>query len=78
MFGYVEFVLAKSDDDVKLASYLIENNFLNDDCNRKAHVREQTISICILTLENKFIENGLKDKINSILKIINENKENKN
>ena len=75
IFGYIEFVLAKSNDDVKLASFLIENSFLKNDCNRKIHVRDQTINICKLVLENKFIENGLKDKIKFLLKSINENKD---
>ena len=74
ILGYVEFVVSKSDDDVKLASYLIENLFLNNDCKRRDHVREQAISICKLVLENKYIENQLKDKINSLLKSINEKK----
>ena len=73
-FGYIEFVVTKSDEDVKLDSFLIENTFLNNDCIRRDYVRDHVISICKLVLENKFIETRLKDKVNSFYKSINENK----
>ena len=74
LLGYIEFVVTKSNDDVKLASFLIENRFLKNDCIRRDYVRDQVISICKVVLDNKFIENRLKDKINSLLKSMNENK----
>ena len=73
--GHVELVVSKSGDDVKYASYIIQNNFVNDnECLNDEEVKEQVISICKIVLENKSFESGIKDKINSILKNLNENK----
>ena len=68
--GYIEIVVTKSDDDIKLASYLIQNQFLNNVCINSSHVRDQVIRICNAVLKNKFFENRIKEKIYLLLQNI--------
>ena len=65
--SYIEFVFSKSNNDLKLASFAIEYFFLNNECRGDIKIRDEAIRICKLFLVNQYIEQELKDKINSYL-----------
>ena len=69
--SYIEFIFLKSNNDLKFASFLLEDYYLNKDCKNKIDVRDNAIKICKLFLESQYVEKELKDIINSYLKEIN-------
>ena len=74
--SYPEFLLIKTNDDYedkKLASFALKSFFLNgrDDCRKNMSVRDNAIKTCKLFLENKYIEDKVKNEIKEFLKEIN-------
>jgi len=64
--NYIEFLLNKTDNnflDKKIASFELENMFLNNKCKNNKLIKNSGIYVCELFLENKYIENEVKDKI---------------
>ena len=73
--SYIDFVYSKSNNNFKLASFVFEKYFLNNECKRELSIRSELIRICKLILENQFIEKSLKEKINNYFaKEVNESK----
>ena len=73
--SYVELVLIKSNnnyEDKKIAAFAIKKFILNDDCGRKMLIRNETIKVCKLYLDNQYIDNNTKEQINLFLKSLNE------
>ena len=68
---YIGFVFSKSNNDLKLASFVLKYLFLNQKCRKDISIRDEAIRICKLFLENQYIEKELKYKINSFLNEIN-------
>lgn len=64
---FIEFTFMTSDNNMKYASYLLKNLFLKTECERNKSIRNEAIRICKLFLESQYIENKLKDRINSYL-----------
>ena len=71
LLGYIELVYIKSTNNFKLASFILENNLFYTDCTGSDSIKEEANRICKLFLDNQYIENRLKNKINSFLKRIN-------
>ena len=74
--SYPEFLLIKTNDDYedkKLASFALKSFFLNgrDDCRKNMSVRDNAIKTCKLFLENKYIEDNVKNEIKEFLKEAN-------
>ena len=72
--NYIEFLLMKTKDinyDKKIASFELKNFYLNHECRNNTFIKEKGINICKSFLENKYIENDIKDEI---LNFINEEK----
>ena len=68
--NYIEFLLAHTNNtvhDKKIASYELENFFLNDKCRNCQFIKERGENICKLFLENEFIEDNVKMKIKNFL-----------
>lgn len=64
---FIEFTFMTSDNNMKYASYLLKNLFLKTECERNKSIRNEAIRICKFFLESQYIENKLKDRINSYL-----------
>ena len=63
---YAEFLLKKTDDtflDKEIASYELENWFLNHECRQNKNITNEAIRVCKLFIENKYIEEEMKKKI---------------
>ena len=68
---YIEFLLKKTVDsyiDKGIASYELENWYLNNYCRNDTYSKQRGIYICLLFLKNKFINNNIKKKIRIFLK----------
>ena len=70
--NYIEFTLAKFDNNLKLASFALKDLYLNNQCKEQTNIRNEGIRICKLFLQNQYVENKLKDLINSFLNQINQ------
>ena len=75
---YIEFLLnntLSNKSDKKIASFELDNWFLNDECsnNNDAKIREESKNVCNLFLENQYIEEEEKIKIRNYYKA-NDNK----
>ena len=72
---YVEFLLSKTNstiEDKKIASFELNKTILNNyKCKYNINLKEQIINLCKLFLDNNYIEEKIKNEINSYLKIIN-------
>lgn len=67
---YIEFLLKKTKDsyiDKEFASYELENWYLNIYCRNDIYSKQQGIKICNLFLENKYINDNIKNKIKIFL-----------
>ena len=72
--NYIEFLLMKTKDinyDKKIASFELKNFYLNHECRNNTFIREKGINLSKSFLENKYIDNDIKDEI---LNFINETK----
>jgi glycosyltransferase involved in cell wall biosynthesis len=72
--NFIELVLAKTENntyDKNIASYELENTFLNNHCKTNQFIRETAKNICKLFLENKYINEDIKNKISIYLNQIN-------
>ena len=64
--NYIEFLLIKTNNtiyDKKIASYELENYYLNNYCRNNSFIMERGKKVCKLFLENEYIENNIKNKI---------------
>ena len=74
--NYIEFLLDKTlntTKDKKIASFELNNWFLNHQCINNIFIQERAKKVCKAFLENQYIEKEVKDKINIFL---NQTKEN--
>ena len=74
--NYIEFLLDRTlntTKDKKIASYELNNWFLNHQCINNTFIQERAKKVCKAFLENQYIEKEVKDKINIFL---NQTKEN--
>ena len=68
---YVKFLLKKTEDsylDKKIASFELKNWYLNNKCRNDSYSKEQGIQICKLYLQNKYVEENVKNEIKIFLK----------
>ena len=70
--NYIEFTFAKSDNNLKLASFALNDLYLNNKCKEQTNIRNEGIRICKLFLQNQYVENKIKDLINLFLNQINQ------
>ena len=76
--NYIEFLLIKTNStiyDKQIASYELENYYLNNSCRNNSFIIDRGRQICKLFLENKYIDFNIKKKIFTFL---NEKTYNKN
>ena len=74
--NYIEFLLDRTlntTKDKKIASFELNNWFLNHQCINNTFIQERAKKVCKAFLENQYIEKEVKDKINIFL---NQTKEN--
>ena len=72
--SYIDFILAKSNYNYKLATFAFEKYILNNECKKDLSIRSEVIRVCKLFLENQNVEKKLKEKINYYFsKEVNEN-----
>jgi len=74
--NYIEFVLIKTNNDTndkRIASLELNDWFFNNQCKYNKFIREKSINVMKLFLENDFIEKEVKDKI---LVFLNETSQN--
>lgn len=67
---YAEFLLQYTNNtynDKEIATYELESWFLNHECRNNTLVRKLAFRICLLYLENKYIEKSKKEKIKSFI-----------
>ena len=68
--NYIELMLIKTNNtikDKKIASFELEEWFLNNKCRNNTFIRKKGIDVCNLFLGNEYIENDIKNKINIYL-----------
>ena len=68
--NYIEFVLIKTNNDVndkRIASLELNDWFFNTQCKYNKLIREKSINVMKLFLENDFIEKEVKNKIHVFL-----------
>ena len=73
--NYIEFLLDRTLNtikDKKIASYELNNWFLNHQCINNTFIQERAKKVCKSFLENQYIENEVKDKIKLFLNQTNE------
>jgi glycosyltransferase involved in cell wall biosynthesis len=66
----IEFLLKYTKDEIddkRIASYELKKAYLDNDCRNCDYIRERGIFVCNLFLENKYIENDIKDEIYKFL-----------
>ena len=64
--NYIEFLLGRTYNNVedkRIASYELQNWFLNNNCKNNTFIQERAINVCKSFLENQYIEKEVKDKI---------------
>jgi glycosyltransferase involved in cell wall biosynthesis len=69
--NYIEFLLGRTNnsvEDKRIASYELQNWFLNNNCKNNTFIQERAINVCKSFLENQYIEKEVKDKIQLFLK----------
>ena len=74
--NYIEFLLQRTKNntqDKRIASYELENWFLNHKCKNNTFIEERAKKVCNLFLENPYIEKDIKDKIRLFLNETNKN-----
>ena len=67
---YVKFLLIKTEDtylDKKIASFELENWYLKNQCRNDSYSKEEGIQICNLYLQNKYIDENIKNEIKIFL-----------
>ena len=73
--NYIEFLLDKTNNDENdkiIASFELQNWFLNHNCKNNSFIKERAIKVCKSFLENPYINKDIKDKI--LLFLNSENK----
>ena len=68
--NYIEFLLVKTNntiEDKRIASYELNNWYLNNQCKNNTYIKERGRNICKLFLDNIYIEDNVKSKINIFL-----------
>ena len=68
--NYVEFLLLKTDDtilDKKIASYELDRWVLSTECKKNEFIKEKRKEVYNFFLNNKFIENKIKKKLNNLI-----------
>jgi len=66
----IEFLLKYTKDEIddkRIASYVLKEYYLNNDCRNCDFIRERGIFVCNLFLENKYIEDDVKGQIYKFL-----------
>ena len=68
--NYIEFLLVKTNntiEDKKIASYELNNWYLNHSCRNNKYIKKRGINVCKLFLKNEFIEKEIKNNISLFL-----------
>ena len=66
----IEFLLKYTKDEIgdkRIASYELNKAYLDNDCRNCDYIKERGIFVCNLFLENKYIEDDIKNKIYKFL-----------
>lgn len=72
---YIQFILKKTENtyrDKKIASFELENWYLNNSCRNNTYSRKYGIYLCTLFLKNNFINIDIKKRIKIFLKELEE------
>ena len=68
--NYIEFLLKRTNNNIRdkrIASYELNNWFLNHDCKNNTFIEKRAKEVCNLFLENQYIEKDVKDNISIFL-----------
>ena len=68
--NYIDFLLGRTNNtvqDKRIASYELQNWFLNHKCKNNTFIQERAINVCKSFLENQYIQEEIKDKIRLFL-----------